>query len=74
MLLRELAKLVGGWEVGCSDHGCIWGHPGSMGTNGGCNCLKGYRADSLAGSQAIRQMKEVADFLNSELQNCEADQ
>lgn len=28
---------------GCSDHGCIWGHPGGMGTNGGCNCLKSLR-------------------------------
>lgn len=25
---------------GCSDHGCIWGHRGGMGTNGGCGCLK----------------------------------
>ena len=23
----------------CTDHGCIYGHPGGMGTNGGCKCL-----------------------------------
>jgi hypothetical protein len=26
--------------VGCSDGGCIFGHPGGMHTNGGCNCLR----------------------------------
>jgi len=25
---------------GCSDGGCIFGHPGGMHTNGGCHCLK----------------------------------
>jgi predicted DNA-binding ribbon-helix-helix protein len=25
---------------GCSDHSCVWGHPGGMGTNGGCKCLR----------------------------------
>lgn len=25
---------------GCTDHGCIFGHPGGMGTNGGCHCLE----------------------------------
>lgn len=28
-------------DVGCSDHGCVFGHPGGMGTNGGCRCLEG---------------------------------
>lgn len=27
---------------GCSDHGCVFGHPGGMGTNGGCRCLKTF--------------------------------
>ena len=26
-------------HYGCSDHGCVFGHPGGMGTNGGCRCL-----------------------------------
>ena len=28
-----------GVEV-CTDHSCIWGSFGGMGTNGGCECLK----------------------------------
>ena len=24
----------------CTDHDCIWGHPGGMGTNGGCQHRK----------------------------------
>lgn len=23
----------------CSNHGCVFGHPGGMGTNGQCHCL-----------------------------------
>ncbi len=26
-------------EAGCCDGGCIFGHPGGMQTNGGCQCL-----------------------------------
>ena len=26
--------------AGCSDHGCVYGHSGGMGTNGGCACIK----------------------------------
>lgn len=26
--------------VGCFDGNCVFGHPGGMGTNGGCECLK----------------------------------
>lgn len=26
--------------TGCTDGNCIWGHPGGMHTNGGCNCEK----------------------------------
>jgi len=29
--------------VGCSDGGCVFGHPGGMHTNGGCRCLKEIR-------------------------------
>lgn len=25
---------------GCTDGGCIFGHPGGMHTNGGCRCLR----------------------------------
>ena len=29
-----------GESIGCADGGCVFGHPGGMHTNGGCNCLK----------------------------------
>lgn len=25
--------------VPCTNHGCVFGHPGGMGTNGQCHCL-----------------------------------
>lgn len=25
---------------GCTDGGCVYGHPGGMHTNGGCRCLR----------------------------------
>lgn len=28
---------------GCTDGGCIFGHPGGMHTNGGCHCLSDIR-------------------------------
>lgn len=28
---------------GCSDGGCVFGHPGGMHTNGGCHCLDELR-------------------------------
>jgi hypothetical protein len=37
----------------CSDHGCVWGHPGGMGTNGGCQHLKGELVPSR---RIIRQL------------------
>lgn len=29
--------------VGCTDGGCVFGHPGGMHTNGGCHCLDELR-------------------------------
>lgn len=38
-ITREVAeRLYPG--VGCTDGGCVFGHPGGMHTNGGCECLK----------------------------------
>lgn len=34
-----MKPVPGNEERGCSDHGCVWGHRGGMGTNGGCHCL-----------------------------------
>jgi hypothetical protein len=27
-------------DAGCGDGSCLFGHPGGMQTNGGCQCLK----------------------------------
>lgn len=32
---------------GCTDGGCIFGHPGGMHTNGGCACIKEIRPTEL---------------------------
>ena len=37
--IRSVAVELFGKDVGCHDHSCIYGHPGGMGTNGGCGCL-----------------------------------
>lgn len=29
--------------VGCTDGGCLFGHPGGMHTNGGCECASELR-------------------------------
>ena len=39
-LVRTTAVELFGPKIGCTDGGCIYGHPGGMHTNGGCNCLK----------------------------------
>lgn len=41
--------------VGCTDHGCLFGHPGGMGTNGGCECVKELRPTWLR----LKVMKNV---------------
>jgi len=40
---------------GCCDHNCIFGHPGGMGTNGGCRCLDLHRNPD----RRIRAMKNI---------------
>jgi len=32
---------------GCTDGGCVFGHPGGMHTNGGCSCLREVRPTEL---------------------------
>lgn len=39
-IMRRVAERLFGEDVGCGDHGCLFGHRGGMGTNGGCQCLK----------------------------------
>lgn len=44
MKLRDYAAVIG-LDVGCSDNSCIWGSPGGMGTNGGCQCQRAERVE-----------------------------
>jgi len=37
--MSDYAKRELSADYGCSDGGCIYGHPGGMHTNGGCRCL-----------------------------------
>lgn len=40
--VRETAvRLFGERAPGCSDGGCVFGHPGGMHTNAGCRCMVG---------------------------------
>lgn len=50
--------------LGCGDGGCIFGHPGGMHTNGGCQCLKErdphiLRRNLLAMSDVARALAAV---------------
>lgn len=58
--LRDIAKGLG-MDVGCADHGCIWGSPGGMGTNGGCQCLKNHSRATLR--MEMLRMRHVAMYL-----------
>lgn len=39
-IVRETAVRLFGPTIGCTDGGCVFGHPGGMHTNGGCACIK----------------------------------
>jgi hypothetical protein len=45
---------------GCTDHGCIFGHPGGMGTNGGCACVRAIRGaeESIRFQRNIRALRD----------------
>lgn len=49
--------------LGCSDHGCVFGHPGGMGTNGGCGCIK--ETDALRLRLTILALSDIARVLAS---------
>lgn len=55
--------------LGCSDHGCVFGHPGGMGTNGGCNCLDGVRSpiDRVHIRTGIQQLRDKVKRLENQL-------
>jgi hypothetical protein len=41
--MKTVKEIREHYELGCSDHSCVWGHPGGMGTNGGCKCIRYIR-------------------------------
>lgn len=51
-------------DLGCSDGGCVFGHPGGMHTNGGCQCLQErnqaqMRRQLMAMAQVARTLAAV---------------
>jgi hypothetical protein len=59
-LVRQVAERLHP-GVGCTDHGCVFGHPGGMGTNGGCECMK--ERNPILLKRTIMQMADVARCL-----------
>jgi hypothetical protein len=55
-------KMVDG-VIGCSDHSCVFGHPGGMGTNGGCHCLTDIRPPELR-----RRVSKNVQLLRAEIE------
>ncbi len=57
---------------GCSDGGCVFGHPGGMHTNGGCKCLMGeerriHPNDIVRIRRSIRRLRQERDNLATAL-------
>lgn len=53
--IRAAAVELFGDEIGCTDGGCAFGHPGGMHTNGGCMCLK---------SRDVTELRRTAQMLS----------
>lgn len=47
-----------GDDIGCSDGGCVFGHPGGMHTNGGCQHLKTRDPSELR--RTVQMLSRVA--------------
>ncbi len=50
-------------RIGCTDHGCVFGPPVGLGTNGGCKCIMNYRlptADRIGLERKIRASRKAA--------------
>jgi hypothetical protein len=63
MTARQIVRMVTNRlhpEAGCMDGGCVFGHPGGMQTNGGCQCLK--ESDILL-RRNLRMLSDVARTL-----------
>jgi len=54
-------------KYGCSDHGCVYGGPKGMGTNGGCKCLHGLPLKAGAQLRVIlREYRKMCGDLQTE--------
>lgn len=51
-------------DVACTDHGCVFGHPGGMGTNGGCQHFK--ERDLTAMRRTMAQLAAIVKRLAAE--------
>lgn len=49
----------------CGDHGCVYGHGGGMGTNGGCH------VDKLSEREWLRELREFARDVRAVLEGGE---
>ena len=56
---------------GCSDGGCVFGHPGGMHTNGGCHCirLKMIPDERVRLRKAIKSLLDERDNLAATVKN-----
>lgn len=52
--------------VGCTNHGCVFGHPGGMGTNSRCVCL------DIHPDTKRRQVERNIRLLRAEIQRLRA--
>lgn len=66
-IVAEAASSLG--IKGCSDHGCIFGHHGGMGTNGGCQELKSHDVDDMR--RNLRRLSMVAYALAGRIEELE---
>ena len=56
--VHAIAVELFGDDVGCSDRGCVFGHPGGMHTNGGCQHLK--TRDSSELRRTVQMLSRIA--------------
>jgi len=56
--IRAVAVELFGEGIGCSDGGCVFGHPSGMHTNGGCGHLKTRDPHELR--LTVRRLADIA--------------
>lgn len=55
----DVKRYEHGKDFGCSDGGCVFGHPGGMHTNGGCKCLYYDRQNNEARRRATKGVHQL---------------